>query len=79
MTALIFSSFNGLPGMAQTTMQVIASNRPLLQFGWYADDYIPGQQRLFQYQYQRRGKGIYFYRISDATHPLIDAGKILVL
>ena len=24
-------------------------------------------------------KGIYFYRISDATHPLIDAGKILVL
>lgn len=25
------------------------------------------------------GKGIYFYRISDATHPLIDAGKIMVL
>lgn len=24
-------------------------------------------------------KGIYFYRISDATHPLIDAGKIMVL
>jgi hypothetical protein len=25
------------------------------------------------------GKGVYFYRISDARHPLIDAGKILVL
>ena len=25
------------------------------------------------------GKGIYFYRISDNRHPLIDAGKILVL
>ena len=25
------------------------------------------------------GKGIFFYRISDATHPLIDAGKIMVL
>ena len=25
------------------------------------------------------GKGIIFYRISDATHPLIDAGKIMVL
>jgi len=24
-------------------------------------------------------KGMYFYRISDATHPLIDAGKIMVL
>ncbi|HVU55535.1 MAG TPA: hypothetical protein VHD83_10795 [Puia sp.] len=24
-------------------------------------------------------KGIYFYRISDGTHPLIDAGKIMVL
>jgi hypothetical protein len=25
------------------------------------------------------GKGIFFYRISDASHPLIDAGKIMVL
>ena len=25
------------------------------------------------------GKGLYFYRVSDASHPLIDAGKILVL
>jgi hypothetical protein len=25
------------------------------------------------------GTGVFFYRISDATHPLIDAGKILVL
>ncbi|HWK05288.1 MAG TPA: hypothetical protein VNS58_16725 [Puia sp.] len=25
------------------------------------------------------GKGLYFYRISDASHPLIDAGKIMVL
>jgi len=25
------------------------------------------------------GKGIFFYRISDAGHPLIDAGKIMVL
>jgi len=25
------------------------------------------------------GKGVIFYRISDATHPLIDAGKIMVL
>ena len=24
-------------------------------------------------------KGMYFYRISDATHPLIDAGKIMIL
>ncbi|MES1161188.1 MAG: hypothetical protein ABUM51_10550 [Bacteroidota bacterium] len=24
------------------------------------------------------GKGIFFYRISDASHPLIDAGKIMV-
>ena len=24
-------------------------------------------------------KGIYFYRVSDAVHPLIDAGKIMVL
>jgi hypothetical protein len=25
------------------------------------------------------GKGVFFYRISDASHPLIDAGKIMVL
>jgi hypothetical protein len=24
-------------------------------------------------------KGIYFYRVSDSTHPLIDAGKIMIL
>jgi hypothetical protein len=24
------------------------------------------------------GKGLYFYRISDEGHPLVDAGKILV-
>jgi len=26
-----------------------------------------------------RSTGMYFYRISDATHPLIDAGRIMVL
>jgi hypothetical protein len=25
------------------------------------------------------GTGVFFYRISDATHPLIDAGKVMVL
>ncbi|HEY4112073.1 hypothetical protein [Puia sp.] len=33
----------------------------------------------FNINTDRLAKGILFYRISDATHPLIDAGKLMVL
>ena len=33
----------------------------------------------FNINTDRLGKGIVFYRISDETHPLIDAGKLMIL